>query len=56
MRRPGTLWYMDARKYRTRIRGKKNTFGMRLECPRQKIVMMIGRKYRRQKEISKFTE
>jgi len=29
---------------------------MRLECPRQKIVIMIGRKYRRQKKMRKFTE
>lgn len=34
--------------------GKNCAFGMRLECPRQKIV--IGRKYRGQKKMSKFTE
>lgn len=55
MRSLGSLSYRDAKKQITRTGGKKCAFGVRLECPRQKIGIMTGRKRRRQKKMSEFT-
>lgn len=38
------------KKVNNKNRRGKSALGMRLECPREKIVVMIGRKYRRQKK------